>query len=397
MLKKDQDHILNTYRRLPIEIEYADKQTLYGKDGKAYLDLFSGIGVNALGHQHPAIMQAIQDQLTKYMHMSNYFVSEPRTLLAELLTKHTFADKVFFTNSGTEAVEAAIKLARKYGKSVHPDKVDIIALHNSFHGRTTGAMTLTGNPVYKEPFAPLLPNVKHITINDSKALLSISTKFTCAVIVEMLQGEGGIHPLSPEFVNTLKIIQDRDDVIIIVDEIQTGIMRTGTLFSYEQFGLTPDLVTAAKAIGGGLPLGALLVSSRLSVVLKPGDHGTTFGGNPLACAAGHALVKTVLEPEFIQSVKEKSNYLFSQLILIQSRFPDIIKEIRGLGLMVGIDVGTHADYFLNEARNHQILLNVTSKTVIRLLPPLTITFAEIDQFLSVFTQLARHLKEAQSC
>ncbi|MBU1143499.1 MAG: aspartate aminotransferase family protein [Firmicutes bacterium] len=386
LIKLDQDYILNTYKRLPIEIVKAKGSYLYDQMGNKYLDMFAGIAVSSLGHLHPKVIQAMKKQMKKNLHLSNYFVSEPLVDLAKGLVSKSFASKVFFTNSGTEAIEASIKLARKYGKTISPNKFKIITLSESFHGRTMGGLTLTAQPKYQESFLPLLPGITYVERNNIKELRKAMNRDVCAIFIEMIQGESGIQVLSREYIDELIKLSKEFKVLIVADEIQTGLLRTGKLFAYEHTNLIPDVLTLAKSLGGGLPLGAMLVSKSLEDILKAGDHGTTFGGNPLAAASGLATFTILSSAIMIQEVQAKSDYLFEKLNSLKNRYK-IIKEIRGKGLMIGIEVGEFADKIKNEALAKKVLLNVTNQTVIRLLPPLNMTYKDLDIFLNIFESI----------
>jgi len=380
MLNEDREHILNVYRRLPLEIIDAEGAYLIGKSGVRYLDMFSGLGVNTLGHKHPAILRALDDQSKRFLHLSNFFANEPAIALARTLTKHTGFTKAFFANSGSEANEAALKLARKYGRRLHPDKTTVIALEKGFHGRTSGSLAMTGNDAYKRQFAPLLPGIIHVGSEDTATLENAVDDNTCAIIFEPIQGEGGVRPLSEAFINTMTGLREKHGLLLIADEVQTGLMRTGTLFAYQQMGFTPDLITSAKALGGGLPLGALLVPEHLEDVLVAGDHGTTFGGNPLATALGNAVLDVITEEGFTRKLAETIDYLEKGLRRLQSAHPAIILDVRGTGLMRGLEVGGHAAAIKDAALERNLLLNVTAGSVIRLLPPLTISKEALDYF-----------------
>lgn len=385
---QDKTYVLNLYNRLNINIVKGNGSYLYDDQGHSYLDMFSGIAVNNLGHGNPIIRAAVMNQMDRYFHLSNFFPSEPVVALAKLLVENSFASKVFFSNSGTEANEAAIKLARKYGHSKHADKTELLSFNGSFHGRTLGGMTLTGQQKYKKSFKPLLPDVSHVLFNDIQDLESKVSEKTCAFFIEMIQGEGGITEVSEEFMVELVMLSKKFDFMIIVDEIQTGLGRAGDLFAYEKFEFTPHIVTLAKSLGGGLPLGAMLVAQELDSVLLPGDHGSTFGGNPVACAAGTAVMKILTSDGFLEDVKSKSMYLIKQLNEIALAHPEIIKEVRGRGLIIGIEMSDdHANIIKTKALEKGLLLNVTRGNVIRLLPPLTISYSELDQFLMLFNSL----------
>lgn len=382
-LQQDTNYILNTYKRLPIVVKKAKGSYIYDDKGKKYLDMYAGIAVNSVGHLHPKVKHAIHHQLKKHMHLSNYFVSEAQNELAKRLVEYSFASKVFFTNSGTEAIEASFKLARKYGKRIHQEKIEVIALHESFHGRTMGGLSLTGQPKYQEPFLPLIPGVIHIERNNIEAIRHAVSEKTCAIFLEMVQGESGIHPLSDAFIDEIIALKEKYHFLIIADEVQTGLMRTGKMFAYQHTTLIPDVLSLAKSLGGGLPLGAMLVSKRLENVLKPGDHGSTFGGNPVSCAAGLATFKILSSSGFQNELLAKSNILMRGLFEIQKE-SQMIQEIRGKGMMIGIEIKGDAEAIKQKALNSGILLNVTHQNVIRLLPPLTITIQEIKHFLHVF-------------
>lgn len=391
MLIEDKRYLLNVYQRLPINITKGEGSYLYDDKGHRYLDMFAGIAVNALGHQHPAINEAIKTHMTSFLHVSNYFATPSVVSLAKRLVLETELHQVFFSNSGTEAIEAAIKLVRKWGHHIHKDKTDIIALSQGFHGRTSGGMALTDKPAYKEQFAPLLPGIKHCKKNDIDALLNTINDQTCAIFIEVIQGEGGVHALDKAYVLKMLELAKKHHVLIVADEIQSGIMRTGKLFAYQHYDFKPDIVTAAKALGGGLPLGAMIVSKELSSVLKPGDHGSTFGGNPMAAALGDALLNEVLNPLFIKHVEIESAFLLNSLKSLKDKYPQIIKDVRGCGMMIGVDVGQHAQTLKALFLEHHILINVTSQTVIRLLPPLNIPHDALVDFLETFKKLLNTL------
>ncbi|MFB0918781.1 MAG: acetylornithine/succinylornithine family transaminase [Clostridiaceae bacterium] len=392
LAEEDRQYILPLYNRLPIEIVKGDGIYLYDKEGNKYLDFFSGIAVNILGHGNKRVISAIKNQLDKYIHLSNYFVQEPQVELAKMLVNNSFADKVFFANSGTESVEAMIKLARKYGVSKRREKVNFVALEKGFHGRTTGSLALTANRKYKDQFGELIGSVRHIPINDSEALINAVDENTCGIIMEPIQGEGGIQEVTPEFAGLAKSLCLKHDCLFLVDEIQSGLMRTGKLFAYEHWGVEPDAMTLGKGLGGGLPIGALLINEKYSEVLKPGDHGSTFGANPVACAAGVEVLKIITEETFKEEFSRASKYLIDGLISLKEKNPKIIKEIRGRGLMLGIDTGEYANTIKDAALLHRLLLNVTSGTVIRLLPPLNISIEEVQLFLLTLDNILMELK-----
>ena len=380
LLEREKKYFLNTYSRIPLDITHGEGAYLYTSDGEKYLDFFSGLGVNALGHSHPKIIKAINEQVEKFSHLSNYYIAETQIEFAELLLKHSGMVKIFHTNSGTEAIEAAIKLLRKkYG----PDR-KICSLTNSFHGRTYGALSLTAREKYRESFKPLLPGIYQLNFNNLDDLKQNVDETTAAIFLEFIQGEGGINFLSQEYINLLKDLRDKYGFAIVADEIQSGIGRTGKGFAFEHFNIIPDIIICAKAIGGGLPLGALLTSGDYADIFIPGDHGTTFGGNPVACAAGTIVLDEVFENDLVSSVANYGEYLIQKL----SEFKDLnlskIKEVRGKGFMIGIEISGSGKEVVDQMRERNILINSTNENTIRLLPPLIATKTEIDIFLENF-------------
>jgi len=380
LLEREKKYFLNTYSRIPLDIRHGEGAYLYTSDGEKYLDFFSGLGVNALGHSHPKIIEAINEQVEKFSHLSNYCITEIQIEFAELLLKHSGMEKIFLTNSGTEAVEAAIKLLRKkYG----PGR-NIYSLTNSFHGRTYGALSLTAREKYRESFMPLLPGIYHLDFNNLDDLRQNVDETTAAVFLEFLQGEGGINFVSQEYINLLKDLRNKYGFAVVADEIQSGIGRTGKGFAFEHFKITPDIVITAKAIGGGLPLGALLTSGDYADIFIPGDHGTTFGGNPVACAAGKIVLDEVLENDLVSSVANYGEYLNQKLSEFKDLNPSKIKEVRGKGFMIGIEISGSGKEVVDQMRERNILINSTNENTIRLLPPLIATETEIDIFLESF-------------
>jgi predicted acetylornithine/succinylornithine family transaminase len=388
----DQKYILNLYARLPLVIKRGQGSFIYDENNTKYLDMFGGIAVNILGHNHRVIKKAIKEQGFKYLHVSNYFANKPSVELAQLLVEHTKLAQVFFSNSGTEAIEASIKFARKWGKQFSDSKTDLIALSDAFHGRTSGAMALTSKPEYKKQFAPLLPGIKHIVRNDIKQLNKTINANTCAIFLEMVQGEGGIHHLTKAYVKEILKLKKKYKFLIIVDEIQSGMMRTGKLFAYEYYKFKPDMVAVAKGLGGGLPLGATIINKDLAKLIVRGDHGTTFGGNPLSSALGLALTKEVLRPAFVKQMLSNATFMKLKLVRLKKKYPNIIKDVRGIGFMVGVDVGDKADLIKKAFFEKKVLINVTSKTVIRLLPAINISRGEIRLFLKTFDKILANSK-----
>jgi acetylornithine/N-succinyldiaminopimelate aminotransferase len=382
---KEERYFFRTYKRLGLDIERGEGVYLIARDGKRYLDFFGGLAVNALGYNHPGVNKAIIDQVQKYIHLSNYYVQEPQVLLAERIVQASGFPRVFFSNSGTEAVEGAIKVARKWGKK--HGKSELIGLSNSFHGRTMGALSLTERPKYREGYEPFLPNVSHIEFNDVSQLQSAVSERTLGVILEFIQGEGGIFVVSPEFASALNELREKFGFLIIADEIQAGIGRTGKFFGFEHFGVKPDIVVIAKAIGGGLPLGAFLGNERVADVLTYGTHGTTFGGNPVACSAGLAVLREVLDNGLMKKAGEIGEYLISQFEILKTEFPSVVKEVRGRGCMLGIELSQDAQPIVDKLQDMGYLVNCTHATVLRFLPPLIVTRAHCDELVTALRKV----------
>jgi len=382
LVDKEAEYLFHTYKRLPLEIERGEGSYLIMKDGNRYLDMFAGIAVNALGYGHPAVNAAILNQVDKYLHVSNMFYQEPQVLLAERLLQESGYDKLFFTNSGTEAMEGALKLARKWGSP--QGKRTIIGLTDSFHGRTYGSLSITGREKYREGFEPFLPDTCITRFNDVNSLEKLTSAETLAVVVEFVQGEGGVNLVSDEFVSALRELRKQYGFLLIADEIQTGMGRTGKLFAFNHFDITPDIAVVAKALGGGLPLGAFLGSKNLAEVLTPGVHGTTFGGNPVACAAGLATLTQILDNGVLKNVQAVGAHMKNKFETLQTQFPFKIKEVRGLGLMLGVEMYDDATRIVDILRSEKVLVNLTQGTVLRWVPPLILSFEEADIALSSF-------------
>jgi acetylornithine/N-succinyldiaminopimelate aminotransferase len=379
--------LFHTYKRLPLEIERGEGPYLIAKDGTRYLDMFAGLAVNALGYAHPAVARAICDQSMKYTHLSNYFLQEPQIRLAELLTRQAGYEKVFFANSGTEAIEGTIKLVRRWGST--RGKSEIVSMSNSFHGRTMGALSLMDRPRYKEGFGPFLEGFRVAEFNSPDALRHAVTPQTVAVILEFIQGEGGIRPVTPAFAATVAELHAKHGFLLIADEIQSGIGRTGKFFGFQHYDMVrPDIVVVAKPIGGGLPLGGILAHPDVAAVLEPGMHGTTFGGNPVACAAGIAVVEEITRNNLMQHAADMGALMSTEFGRLKATFPGLIKEVRVMGLMAGIELDREADPLVATMREkHQILINGTDRTVLRLLPPLIVTAEQVKTTVKALEQV----------
>jgi len=388
--EKEKKYFLQTYNRLEQEIEYGEGVWLYTKAGEKYLDMFAGLAVNILGYNNPAVTEAITDQLKKFNHLSNYFLQDTQIEFAENLLRLSGFDKLFLTSSGTESVEAALKLTRKYANPL--GKNEIISFIGGFHGRTYGALSLTYKEKYREGYEPLLPGVKFLTHNNEEELINAVNEKTAAVILEFIQGEGGLSTVSESYVNTLEELKHKFNFLIIADCIQCGAGRTGKFLSIQHYKTSPDICVIAKGIGGGLPLGAVLVKDQLKDVIKSGEHGTTFGGNPVSCAAGIAVMKE-LENGVMQNANVMGEYLRKELVQLQSEYPEIIKDIRGIGLMLGVEVEDEfAKSLMKNFAEKNILVNITNNNVLRLIPPLIISKEDIDYFITTFGSILESFK-----
>ncbi len=375
--------ILNTYARFDVTAVEGKGCLIYDKNGKEYIDFVSGVAVNCLGHCHPTIIKAIQEQSCKLMHVSNLYWNEQQMELAEKLCEFSGLQGAFFCNSGTEAVEAAVKFARKYGKLKGGiAKHEIIYMKNSFHGRTLGALSVTGQEKYQKDFMPLIPGVKSIEFNDTDKLRSEMNSNICAIIVEPIQGEGGIIAAQKSFLEEAKQLCEKYEALLIFDEVQCGIGRLGSLFAFEKFGVTPDLVCLAKGLGGGFPIGAVVASEKVAESISYGDHGSTFGGNPLACSVALAILGELTENGVLTNVEHMSQYLVGKLQGLKEKH-DSIKDIRGMGLLVGLQLSIDTKGFVNQCIEKGLLLVGAGADVVRLLPPLNIEAEYIDRAVDI--------------
>ena len=379
----------HTYKRLPVTPVRGEGMYLITADGTRYLDMFGGIAVNALGHAHPRVVRAITEQAGKYIHVSNYFAQEPQIRLAELLLQHSGMARVFFANSGTEAMEGAMKLARRWGST--QNKQAIVGFSNAFHGRTFGPLSIMDRPNYRDGFGPFLEGCSSLPFNDPAALRAGVGPDTAAVVLECVQGEGGIRPVSAAFVAALKELRQKHGFLIIADEVQSGAGRTGRFLAADHFELAPDLVTLAKPIGGGLPLGAILGAASVAEVLQPGMHGTTFGGNPVACAAGIAVLEEIEEKGIMAHARAMGDLFLAKLQDVAKAFPATCKEARGLGLMVALELNGDADPVVVAMRERGILVNGTDKTVLRFVPPLIVSAEEITRTVDTLNEVLAKL------
>jgi acetylornithine/N-succinyldiaminopimelate aminotransferase len=385
-LEKSDKYIMKTYGRYPIVPVRGAGCELWDADGKRYLDFLAGVAVNNLGHCHPKVVAALQKQAAELIHCSNYYNIPQQIELAELLCTHSFADKAFFCNSGAEANEAAIKLARKYGRdtSGNPGRYGIITAADSFHGRTMATVSATGQEKVQRFFDPLLHGFTHVPFNDLPALEAAVTPDTCAVMLEPIQGEGGVKIPSRDYLAGVRELCDRHKLLLILDEVQVGMGRTGRLFAHEHFGIVPDIMTLAKALAGGAPIGTMLAREEVAAAFTPGTHGSTFGGNPLVTAAAVATVRTILEDGILNRAEEMGEYLLGELGTLGRRYP-FVTEVRGIGLMIGMTLTIPGADIVKKGHERGVLLNVTHDTVLRFVPPLVVSKAEVNEMIGILT------------
>ena len=374
--------LLHTYNRFPVVFEKGDGVYLYDTDGKKYLDFAAGIAVFAFGYGNKYYNDAVKAQVDKLVHTSNLYYNAPSAIAAERLVKLTGMDRVFFTNSGTEAIEGAVKTARRYAydKDGHTDH-EIIAMQHSFHGRSMGALSVTGNDKYQEPFKPLIGGVKFAQFNNLDSVKELVNDKTCAIILEPVQGEGGIYPATEEFIKGVRKICDDNDILLIFDEIQCGMGRTGKMFAHEYFGVKPDVLTLAKALGCGVPVGAFLTTEK-AAALKPGDHGTTYGGNPLAAAAVNAVLDLFEKTDVLENVNTVSAYLEQELDKLVQEF-DCVEGRRGKGFMQGLILNKPAGDVINKALDNGLIVISAGAQIIRFVPPLTVTKENVDEMITI--------------
>jgi predicted acetylornithine/succinylornithine family transaminase len=393
IITETEKYIFNTYTRFPLVLERGDDLLVWDVEGNEFLDFTSGLAVNNFGHCHPKIVNAIKNQVEKLAHISNFFYNLPQLELAKLLIKNSFADKVFFCNSGAEANEAAIKLARIYAYKNWGEKRHFIAtMENSFHGRTLAALTATGQKKFQKGFDPLVPGFKYIPFNDISVLRKENFEDFCAIMVEPIQGEGGVNSPSKEYLLELSRFCKENNILLIFDEIQVGLGRTGSLFAYENFGVEPDIMTLAKALGGGLPLGAMLAKEEISKVFTPGTHASTFGGNPVATAAGKAALEIILSEGILDNCKLQGKYFKEKLNELKEKYPNTVREVRGMGLILALELFNAGNTVVDECLKEKILINCIKERVLRFLPPLTVKKEDIDRVISI---LDRIFKETQ--
>jgi len=389
LLDDSNNYLMHTYNRFPVAIRKGRGMKVWDTEGKEYLDFLGGVAVNCLGHCHPKVVVAIQKQAQRLIHISNFFHIESQTKLAKVLVNNSFAEKVFFCNSGAEANEAAIKLARRYFKeTVGQNKFEFITAINSFHGRTIATLSATGQEKFKKGFDPLVPGFKHVEFNDIGAIEKAITKNTCAVMLEPVQGESGVKIPDPDYLREVRKLCDSHGILLVLDEVQTGMGRTGKLFAYEHYGITPDIMTLAKGLGGGVPIGAMLATDKIAAAFEPGTHGSTFGGNPLACSAALATIDVLLEGDFVlDQCRRMGKYFKKRLEEMKKEFPSIIADVRGMGLLVGMELTRDGAPLVKACMEKGVLINCTAGNILRFMPALIITEKDIDHLIDILEQI----------
>ena len=388
----DKKYYMNTFGdRLPVAFEKGEGIALYSTDGEKYYDFLGGIAVNALGHNNKILTEAIKEQADKVLHTSNLYYIENQAVLAKLLCEHSCADKAFFCSSGAEANEGAIKLAKKYFYNKGSDKYEIISLDKSFHGRTIATVSATGQEKYQKPYRPLVPGFIQVKPNNFKAVEAAVTDKTAAILIELIQGESGVYPMDKEYVASLRKLCDEKDIILIFDEVQTGMGRTGEYFAHQYYGIEPDIFTCAKALGGGIPIGAVCAKDFVASAFTPGDHGTTFGGNPLACAAGIAVFKAYEQENILDNVKKVSAYFMGALKELKNSYPDKIVDLRNAGLLIGIELKPDISKAVFKGLFENKYLTSLCTNTIRIAPPLIITKSDADGFISALEKVLNTL------
>lgn len=384
---KDKSDYLPVFARYNIVLDHGDGPYVYDTKGKKYIDFLAGIAVNVVGHNYKPLVDAVSQQASKMIHCSNLYYTEVQVEAAEKLKKLSGMDKVFFGNSGAEANEGAIKLARKYATNIDPEKIQIISALHSFHGRTLATLTATGQDHYHHGFGPLPAGFDYVPYNDIQALEAKMSDKTCAVMLEAIQGEGGVHVPDPDYLPKVRALCDKYNAVLIFDEVQCGMGRTGTFFGCQQFGVKPDIVTLAKGLAGGVPIGAFMATDKVANAFHAGDHGSTFGGNPLACAAACVVLDALIDGNLIENAKEIGAYLQSKFEEYKAKYPNLIKEVRGRGLILGMELTRPGREIANECLDYGAIINCTAGNVLRFVPPLNITKAHVDELISVLDKV----------
>lgn len=384
---KDKSDYLPVFARYNIVLDHGDGPYVYDTKGKKYIDFLAGIAVNVVGHNYKPLVEAVSKQASKMIHCSNLYYTEVQVEAAEKLKKLSGMDKVFFGNSGAEANEGAIKLARKYATNIDPEKIQIISALHSFHGRTLATLTATGQDHYHHGFGPLPAGFDYVPYNDIQALEAKMSDKTCAIMLEAIQGEGGVHVPDPDYLPKVRALCDKYNAVLIFDEVQCGMGRTGTFFGCQQFGVKPDIVTLAKGLAGGVPIGAFMTTDKVASAFHAGDHGSTFGGNPLACAAACVVLDALIDGNLMENAKEIGAYLQSKFEEYKAKYPNLIKEVRGRGLILGMELTRPGREIANECLDYGAIINCTAGNVLRFVPPLNITKAHVDELISVLDKV----------
>ena len=383
----DKKYYLQTFKRYPLTFDHGKGSHIWDVEGNEYIDMLGGIAVNSVGHCHPKVVKAIQDQGAKLIHISNFYLSEPQVMLSKKLLELSGLDRVFFANSGAESVEGAIKIARKYAHSIGRGG-NIISSENSFHGRTLATIA-SGKKAYQKGFEPIPQGFTQVSFNDMESVKKAVDSNTAAIIIEPIQGEGGVNVASKTFLKTLRTFCDDQNIVLIFDEIQCGMGRTGKMFAKEHFGVEPDIMTLAKALGGGVPIGAILSNEKISSAIDFGDHGTTFGGNPLVCAASLATIEVLESENLLKQAAEKGEWLMAQILALKN--PDI-KEIRGKGLMIGVEFNFETKPLVQKMLENGVLANATAENVLRFVPPLNIPYEDLEKAIRILEKSLKELK-----
>lgn len=384
---KDKDDYMPVFARYNIVLDHGDGPYLYDTNGKKYIDYLAGIAVNVVGHNYKPLVDAISRQAAKMIHCSNLYYTEVQVEAAEKLKKLSGMDKVFFGNSGAEANEGAIKLARKYATDIDPEKIQIISALHSFHGRTIATLTATGQDHYHHGFGPLPEGFDYVPFNDIEALEAKMSDKTCAVMLEAIQGEGGVHVPDEDYLPKVRALCDKYNSVLIFDEVQCGMGRTGTFFGCQQFGVKPDIITLAKGLAGGVPIGAFLATDKVASAFHPGDHGSTFGGNPLACAAACVVLDALTKDNLMKNAVEVGAYLKEKFNAYKEKYPTLIKDVRGRGLILGMELSRPGREIANECLDYGAIINCTAGNVLRFVPPLNITKAHVDELIAILDKV----------
>jgi len=393
IFEKDAQDYLPVFNRYKIVVERGEGVYTYDSEGNKYIDFLAGIAVNVLGHNYKPLVDAISEQASKVIHISNLYYTQAQADAATKLVKLSGLDRAFFCNSGAEANEGAMKIARKFAHNISKDKSQIITAWDSFHGRTLATLTATGQPHYQEGLEPLPAGFDYVHFNDIDELEKMMSEKTCAVMLETIQGEGGVYPPKENYLKQVRELCNKYKALLIFDEIQAGIGRSGKFFAYENYGIKPDIVTLAKGLAGGVPIGAFIVTEEVAHAFKPGDHGTTFGGNPLACAAANVVLDTIPKPEFLNNIVEVGNYFMTRLLDLQKKYPELISDVRGKGLILGVELSNKNKLkgveIVNECMKRGAIINCTVGKVLRFVPPLIINKSHVDEVVNILDDVLK--------